>query len=161
MPTHSSQEGLPPPLRLAATIVFLGPGLVLADSITGSGGLIATTTGARAGFTLLWLIVLGSVVKIFAQVEPDREASPGLRHRRLALSLLQRPPPGQRPIQDSACVRAILRHLGLNPETIRIAPARSPRYQHHEPECDRVEMFVSAEARGKYVRAHRIGTLRR
>jgi Mn2+/Fe2+ NRAMP family transporter len=53
----------------------IGPGLIVAGSIVGSGELIATTkTGAEAGFSLLWLIVLGCVVKVFAQVELGRYA---------------------------------------------------------------------------------------
>ncbi|MGV3485741.1 MAG: Nramp family divalent metal transporter, partial [Planctomycetaceae bacterium] len=52
-----------------------GPGLIVAGSIVGSGELIATTkTGAEAGFTLLWLIILGCVVKVFTQVELGRYA---------------------------------------------------------------------------------------
>jgi Mn2+/Fe2+ NRAMP family transporter len=47
--------------------------LIIAASIVGSGELIATTkTGAEAGFTLLWLILLGCVVKVFAQIEIGR-----------------------------------------------------------------------------------------
>ncbi len=50
-----------------------GPGLIVAGSIVGSGELIATTkTGAEAGFTLMWLIVLGCVVKVFTQIELGR-----------------------------------------------------------------------------------------
>jgi Mn2+/Fe2+ NRAMP family transporter len=44
-------------------------------SIVGSGELIVTTgLGARAGFILLWLIVLGCVLKLFVQVELGRFA---------------------------------------------------------------------------------------
>lgn len=47
----------------------------MAGSIVGSGELIATTkTGAEAGFSLLWLIVLGCVVKVFTQIELGRYA---------------------------------------------------------------------------------------
>jgi Mn2+/Fe2+ NRAMP family transporter len=53
----------------------LGPGLIIAGSIVGSGELIVTTgLGAKAGFILLWLIVLGCVVKVFVQVELGRYA---------------------------------------------------------------------------------------
>ena len=39
----------------------------------GSGELIATTkTGADAGFWLLWLILVGCVIKVFTQVELGR-----------------------------------------------------------------------------------------
>ena len=51
----------------------IGPGLIIAASIVGSGELIATTkTGAEAGFSLLWLIVLGCAIKTFAQIELGR-----------------------------------------------------------------------------------------
>ena len=58
-----------PPQTLFASLVHLGPGIVLASSIVGSGELIATTTtGAQAGFVLLWLILIGCVIKVAAQV---------------------------------------------------------------------------------------------
>lgn len=66
------------PIRIAPTrpieiIKQLGPGLIIAASIVGSGELIATTlTGAKAGISLLWLIVLGCVIKVFAQIEIGR-----------------------------------------------------------------------------------------
>ena len=51
----------------------LGPGLILAGSIVGSGELIATTrTGAEAHFDFLWLIIIGCVIKVFAQIEFGR-----------------------------------------------------------------------------------------
>ncbi|MBM3999830.1 MAG: divalent metal cation transporter [Planctomycetes bacterium] len=47
--------------------------MIIAGSIVGSGELIATTkTGAAAGFSLLWLILLGCVIKVFVQVEFGR-----------------------------------------------------------------------------------------
>jgi Mn2+/Fe2+ NRAMP family transporter len=53
----------------------IGPGLVVAAAIVGTGELIATTgLGAKAGFTLLWLILLSCVVKVFVQVELGRYA---------------------------------------------------------------------------------------
>ncbi|KAA5543895.1 transmembrane Mn(2+) transporter [Roseiconus nitratireducens] len=49
--------------------------MIVAGSIVGSGELIATTkTGAEAGFSLLWLIILGCVIKVFAQIEFGRYA---------------------------------------------------------------------------------------
>lgn len=49
--------------------------MIIAGSIVGSGELIATTkVGAEAGFTLLWLVLLGCVIKVFAQVELGRHA---------------------------------------------------------------------------------------
>jgi Mn2+/Fe2+ NRAMP family transporter len=62
-----------PPQTLFASLAHLGPGIVLASSIVGSGELIATTTtGAQAGFVLLWLILVGCVIKVAAQVEIGR-----------------------------------------------------------------------------------------
>ncbi len=62
-----------PPRTVTGVIRRLGPGLIIAGSIVGSGELIATTkTGAEAGFWLLWLIVVGCVIKMFAQVEFGR-----------------------------------------------------------------------------------------
>ncbi|MDX1948386.1 MAG: Nramp family divalent metal transporter [Pirellulaceae bacterium] len=69
---HLVQE---PPLHIAGILACLGPGLIIAGSIVGSGELIATTiTGAEAGFWLLWLIVIGCVIKVFVQVELGRDA---------------------------------------------------------------------------------------
>jgi len=62
-----------PPRSLWEALRHLGPGIVLASSIVGSGELVATTrTGAEAGFVLLWLILLGCVIKVAAQVEIGR-----------------------------------------------------------------------------------------
>jgi len=64
-----------PPRTVLGILRQLGPGLIIAGSIVGSGELIATTkTGAQAGFWLLWLIVIGCLIKIFAQVEFGRYA---------------------------------------------------------------------------------------
>lgn len=64
-----------PPVTLGATLRRLGPGMIIAGSIVGSGELIATTkVGAEAGFWLLWLILLGCMIKVFAQVELGRHA---------------------------------------------------------------------------------------
>ena len=71
------QSGLveTPPQAIPGILRRLGPGLIIAGSIVGSGELIATTkTGAQAGFWLLWLIIIGCVIKLFAQVEFGRYA---------------------------------------------------------------------------------------
>ncbi len=61
--------------RLSKAIRQIGPGLILAASIVGTGELINTTgLGAKAGFSLLWLIVLSCVIKVFVQVELGRYA---------------------------------------------------------------------------------------
>ena len=64
-----------PPRTILGILRQLGPGLIIAGSIVGSGELIATTkTGAQAGFWLLWLIIIGCVIKVFVQVEFGRHA---------------------------------------------------------------------------------------
>lgn len=61
---------LDPPRGFWNVLRKLGPGMILAGSIVGSGELIATTlTGARAGYSFLWLILLGCVIKVFVQIE--------------------------------------------------------------------------------------------
>ncbi len=63
----------PPPTTLRGSLAYLGPGIILASSIVGSGELIATTAvGATAGFALLWLILIGCGVKVAAQIEIGR-----------------------------------------------------------------------------------------
>ena len=53
----------------------IGPGMILAGSIVGSGELIATTrTGAEAGFDFLWLIIFGCIIKVFTQIELGRHS---------------------------------------------------------------------------------------
>ena len=75
-----------PPKNIPSIIRNLGPGLILAGSIVGSGELIATTkTGAEAHFDFLWLIILGCVVKVFAQIEFGRHV---ITHNRTSLSSL-------------------------------------------------------------------------
>lgn len=85
------QEGvLAPPTTLWGTLRKLGPGLIVAASIVGSGELIATTkTGAQAGTSLLWLVLLGCVVKVFAQVELGRYS---ITHGQTTLDALNRLP---------------------------------------------------------------------
>ena len=62
-----------PPKTIGGILRRLGPGLIIAGAIVGSGELIATTkTGAQAGFWLLWLIIIGCTIKLFAQVEFGR-----------------------------------------------------------------------------------------
>lgn len=58
------------PTTFKGILSNIGPGMILAGSIVGSGELIATTrTGAEAHFDFLWLIIIGCVVKVFAQIE--------------------------------------------------------------------------------------------
>lgn len=61
------------PSRLLEIAGHLGPGIIIAAAIVGAGELIATTkTGADAGFSLLWLIIIGCLVKVFVQIELGR-----------------------------------------------------------------------------------------
>lgn len=62
-----------PPVRRRDVLRYLGPGMIVAAGLVGSGELIATTkAGAQAGITLLWIIVLGCVIKVFTQIELGR-----------------------------------------------------------------------------------------
>ena len=64
-----------PPRRLGLMLRQIGPGLILAGAIVGTGELIQTThVGAKVGFTLLWLVVLSCFVKVFVQIELGRYA---------------------------------------------------------------------------------------
>lgn len=62
-----------PPVGFMNSIRFIGPGLILSAAIVGSGELIATTSlGAKAGYQLLWVILLGCMVKVAVQLEYGR-----------------------------------------------------------------------------------------
>jgi Mn2+/Fe2+ NRAMP family transporter len=62
-----------PPATLAAALGRIGPGMVLAASIVGSGELIATTTlGAQVGYAVLWIILLSCAIKPVVQGEFGR-----------------------------------------------------------------------------------------
>ncbi len=64
-----------PPETLAKAFRQIGPGLILAAAIVGTGELIATThAGAKAGFVLLWLVIISCFIKVFVQVELGRYA---------------------------------------------------------------------------------------
>lgn len=68
--TPEADGTLDPPKTLGGILKQLGPGLIIAGSIVGSGELIATTAvGAEAGFVLLWLIIIGCLIKVFVQIE--------------------------------------------------------------------------------------------
>ena len=72
LPAEAIKE---PPHTFWKALRQIGPGLILAASIVGTGELINTTgLGAKAGFSLLWLIVLSCVIKVFVQVELGRYA---------------------------------------------------------------------------------------
>jgi manganese transport protein len=62
-----------PPGRFLPTLLRIGPGMVLAASIVGSGELIATTTlGAQAGYTALWVVIISCFSKPVIQAELGR-----------------------------------------------------------------------------------------
>ncbi len=72
-PTNEA-ETRRPPNRISGILKSIGPGFILAGALVGSGELIATTaTGAESGFSLLWLIILGCVIKVFVQIEIGRQ----------------------------------------------------------------------------------------
>jgi Mn2+/Fe2+ NRAMP family transporter len=62
-----------PTRGLAGLLVLIGPGIVVAGSVIGSGELINTPVqAARFGFVLLWAVILSCVIKFFLQVEIGR-----------------------------------------------------------------------------------------
>jgi Mn2+/Fe2+ NRAMP family transporter len=64
-----------PPTSLWKALFKIGPGIVLAGSIVGSGELILTTSlGADWGFIFLWLVLFSCVIKVFVQIELGRYA---------------------------------------------------------------------------------------
>ncbi|HXT58567.1 MAG TPA: Nramp family divalent metal transporter [Pirellulales bacterium] len=70
MPADALRE---PPATLWKALRQIGPGIILAGSIIGTGELLLTTgLGAKYGFMFLWLILLSCVVKVFVQVELGR-----------------------------------------------------------------------------------------
>ena len=71
--SRSASDSKEPPRGFGATLRHLGPGMILAGSIVGSGELIVTTKlGAVAGFTLLWFVLLSCLVKVVVQTELAR-----------------------------------------------------------------------------------------
>jgi len=72
LPPEAIQE---PPTSLWSALRKIGPGIILAGTIVGSGELLLTTTlGAKHGFVFLWLILFSCVIKVFLQVELGRYA---------------------------------------------------------------------------------------
>src|SRR5580692_3078982 len=64
-----------PPQRLLPAMRKIGPGIILAGSIIGSGELLLTTSlGAEYGFVFLWLILFSCLIKVFVQIELGRYA---------------------------------------------------------------------------------------
>ena len=72
LPDDAIQE---PPVSLWSALKMIGPGIILAGTIVGSGELLLTTSlGAKHGFVFLWLILFSCVIKVFIQVELGRYA---------------------------------------------------------------------------------------
>jgi manganese transport protein len=64
-----------PPTSLGTALRQIGPGIILAGSIIGTGELLQTTKmGAEHGFSFLWLILFSCVAKVFIQVELGRHS---------------------------------------------------------------------------------------
>src|SRR5262245_42422631 len=64
-----------PPKSLTSALMQIGPGIILAGSIIGSGELLLTTAlGAQYGFVFLWLVLFSCVIKVFVQIELGRYA---------------------------------------------------------------------------------------
>ena len=60
-------------MSLVSSLRRIGPGIVLAASIVGSGELIATTTlGAQVGFAALWIVLVSCAIKPVVQAELGR-----------------------------------------------------------------------------------------
>jgi manganese transport protein len=70
-----STPGVEPPRRISDALRYVGPGLILTAGIVGTGELVLTPRVAAAhGYSLLWLIVIGCMVKVFVQIELGRYA---------------------------------------------------------------------------------------
>ena len=62
-----------PPETLGAILRRIGPGIILASSIVGTGELIATTRlGAQVGYVALWVILVSCFLKPVVQAEIGR-----------------------------------------------------------------------------------------
>lgn len=62
-----------PPKTLPQAMKRIGPGMILAASIVGSGELIATTVlGAQVGYAALWVVLLSCFIKPAVQAEMGR-----------------------------------------------------------------------------------------
>ena len=62
-----------PPASFVSSLRRVGPGIVLAASIVGSGEVIATTTlGAQVGYAALWIILVSCAIKPVVQAELGR-----------------------------------------------------------------------------------------
>ncbi|MEU2198568.1 Nramp family divalent metal transporter [Isoptericola sp. NPDC019482] len=63
-------DAIEPPTSFRGRLKYLGPGLVISAAVIGSGELITTTAlGAKAGFVLLWLVIISTAIKVWVQLE--------------------------------------------------------------------------------------------
>ncbi|WP_207390782.1 Nramp family divalent metal transporter [Phytopseudomonas dryadis] len=61
---------LEPPTTWTGRLSYLGPGIIISAAVIGSGELITTTAlGAKAGFVLLWLVIVSTAIKVWVQLE--------------------------------------------------------------------------------------------
>ncbi|MGI5471807.1 Nramp family divalent metal transporter [Streptomyces sp. CA-132043] len=68
-----AEDARPAPASFRDRLRHLGPGFVLSAAVVGSGELITTTAlGAKAGFALLWLVIVSTGVKVWVQMELAR-----------------------------------------------------------------------------------------
>jgi Mn2+/Fe2+ NRAMP family transporter len=68
-----TREAVESPPVLSTAMGRIGPGMVLAAAIVGSGELIATTTlGAQVGYAVLWIILVSCAIKPVVQAELGR-----------------------------------------------------------------------------------------
>jgi Mn2+/Fe2+ NRAMP family transporter len=68
-----TREAVESPPLLSTALGRIGPGMVLAAAIVGSGELIATTTlGAQVGYAVLWIILVSCAIKPVVQAELGR-----------------------------------------------------------------------------------------
>jgi Mn2+/Fe2+ NRAMP family transporter len=75
---------------LGSALRAIGPGIVVAGSVMGSGELIQTPIrAAQFGFVLLWAVLLSCVIKFFLQVEIARYT---MIHRRTTFEALNQCP---------------------------------------------------------------------
>src|SRR5262245_44597667 len=89
VPTEASQDR---PITIWAALPKIGPGIILAGTIVGSGELILTTSlGARWGFVFLWLVLFSCVIKVFVQIELGRYAISSAQPTLTALNSLPGP----------------------------------------------------------------------
>ena len=90
MDTDAASGIKDPPRTMGGYLTALGPGMIIAGAVVGSGELIATTkVGAQAGIWLLWLIIVGCVIKVFVQIELGRHT---ISHSETPLAALDKVP---------------------------------------------------------------------